>query len=94
MAQGYNRLAVVRIGSLLRSPFSFLFAKSGKEERVATYVIREHDRGRSLAEILDDPYVRNRCTPQETARLLDRPDLVRALGGDVVESAKQTLPAA
>jgi hypothetical protein len=94
MAQGYNRLAVVRIGSLLRSPFSFLFAKSGKEERIATYVIREHDRGRSLAEILDDPYVRNRCTPQETARLLDRPDLVKALGGDVVESAKETLPAA
>jgi len=94
MAEGYNRLAVVRIGSLLRSPFSFLFAKSGKEERVATYVIREHDRGRSLAEILDDPYVRNRCTPQETARLLDRPDLVKALGGDVVESAKETLPAA
>ncbi len=85
---------MVRIGSLLRSPFSFLFAKSGKEERVATYVIREHDRGRSLAEILDDPYVRNRCTPQETARLLDRPDLVKALGGDVVESAKETLPAA
>jgi hypothetical protein len=85
---------VVRIGSLLRSPFSFLFAKSGKEERIATYVIREHDRGRSLAEILDDPYVRNRCTPQETARLLDRPDLVKALGGDVVESAKETLPAA
>jgi hypothetical protein len=85
---------VVRIGSLLRSPFSFLFAKSGKEERVATYVIREHDRGRSLAEILDDPYVRNRCTPQETARLLDRPDLVKALGRDVVESAKETLPAA
>ncbi len=85
---------MVRIGSLLRSPFSFLFAKSGKEERVATYVIREHNRGRSLAEILDDPYVRNRCTPQETARLLDRPDLVKALGGEVVESAKQTLPAA
>jgi len=94
MAEGYNRLAVVRIGSLLRSPFSFLFAKSGKEERVATYVIREHDRGRSLAEILDDPYVRNRCTPQETARLLDRPDVVKALGSDVAESAKQTLPTA
>jgi hypothetical protein len=85
---------VVRIGSLLRSPFSFLFAKSGHEERVATYIVREHDRGRPLADILEDPYVRNRCTPQETARLLDRPDLVKALGGDAVESAKQTLPAA
>ena len=83
---------MVRIGSLLRSPFSFLFAKSGQEERVTTYIIREHDRGRSLADILEDPYVRNRCTPAETARLLERPDLIKALGGKVVESAKQTLP--
>ena len=63
---------MVRIGSLLRSPFSFLFAKSGQEERVTTYIIREHDRGRSLADILEDPYVRNRCTPAETARLLEQ----------------------
>jgi hypothetical protein len=47
-------------------------------------VIREHERGRALGEILEDPYVRNRCTPQEVKRLLDRPELIRALGDDVV----------
>ena len=82
-----------RLTSFLRSPFSFLFASSRKEERIAEYVIREHREGRSLAEILDDPYVKNRCTPQETARLLDRPELIHALGEDMVASAKQTLPA-
>jgi hypothetical protein len=47
-------------------------------------VIREHERGRSLAEILEDPYVRNRTTPQERERLLDRPEVIRALGDDVI----------
>jgi hypothetical protein len=84
---------VERLSSFLRNPFSFLFATSRKEERIAEYVIREHRAGRSLAEILDDPYVKNRCTPQETARLLDRPELIHALGEDMVASAKQTLPA-
>ena len=55
-------------------------------------MIREHDRGRSLAEILEDPYVRNRCTPQERARLLERPDVLKAIGDDMVEAAKQALP--
>ena len=40
--------------------FSFLFQRSGAEERVAQYVIREHERGRALAEILEDKYVVNR----------------------------------
>ena len=35
---------VVRFSSFLRNPFSFLFAGSSKEGRIAAYVIREHDR--------------------------------------------------
>ena len=31
-------------------------------ERIAAYIIREHDRGRTLEDILDDPYVVNRCS--------------------------------
>ena len=63
-----------RLASLLRSPFSFLFARSSAEDRIAAYVIREHGRGRSLNEILEDRYVQNRLTPQQRLRLLDRPD--------------------
>jgi hypothetical protein len=75
---------VARLAEFLRNPFSFLFARSSHEDRVAAYVIREHGRGRSLAEILEDPYVRNRCTPAERERLLDRPEVIRALGDDVI----------
>ena len=80
-----------RIGAFLRSPFSFLFASSSKEERLATYVIREHARGRSLAEILDDPYIRNRATPQQQARLLDRPEVIHALGEETVAAEQRKL---
>jgi hypothetical protein len=77
--------------TLVRGPFSFLFARSSSEERVAAYVIREHDRGRSLADILADRYVVNRLSPSQRDRLLDRPDLIRALGEDVVEATKTEL---
>jgi hypothetical protein len=82
---------VARLGELFRNPFSFLFARSSGEERLVAYVIREHERGRSLQEILDDRYVLNRSTPQQRARLLDRPELIHALGQDTVESARQSL---
>jgi hypothetical protein len=72
--------------------FSFLGQGSSKEERVAQYVIREHDRGRSLHDILEDKYVTNRLdSPEQRARLLDRPEIIQAIGGDMTEAAKASL---
>ena len=71
--------------------FRNLFGRSGQEEHLATYVIREHGRGRSLEEILNDRYILNRTTPQQRARLLDRPEVIRALGEDTVESGKSVI---
>ena len=71
--------------------FSFLFSRGSAEEHVARYVIREHDRGRSLSEIIEDKYVQNRLAPEQQRRLLDRPELIEAFGGDVLESAKTSL---
>lgn len=73
---------------LFRNPFSFLFGRSRNEDRLIAYVLREHDRGRSLTDILEDPYIRNRWTPQQRERILDDPAVIRALGQDVVERAK------
>jgi hypothetical protein len=82
---------VAGIGQFFKGLFSFVGAKSTQEERVAAYVIREHDRGRTLNDILDDPYVTNRCSPAEVARILDRPDVIRAIGDDMAEAAKKSL---
>jgi hypothetical protein len=80
---------VARLSSFFRNPFAFLFTRSSKEELLAAYVLREHERGRPLSEILEDPYVRNRSTPQEVARLLDRPEIVHALGEGAVAPERE-----
>jgi len=75
-----------------KNTFSFLFARGSAEEHVARYVVREHERGRSLNEILDDRYVQNRVTPEQQRRLLDRPEIIEACGGDTVAAAKASVP--
>ena len=77
-----------RLTAFLRNPFSFLFASKSGEDRVAVYIVREHGRGRSLEDILDDPYVKNRCTERELARVLDRPEVVHALGDDIAAAGR------
>lgn len=71
-----------------RDLFSFLFQRSSAEERVASYVIREHSRGRKLAEVMEDSYVQNRLTPEQQKRLLDRPEVVHAIGAGEREAAE------
>ncbi len=80
-----------RLSDIFRNPFSILFTRSSEDDRLATYVIREHQRGRALDEILEDPYVRNRAQPQEIARLLDRPEVIRAVGEGTVAAEQQKL---
>jgi hypothetical protein len=82
---------VGRLADVFRNPFSFLFQRSSQEERLAAYVIREHERGRSLEEILDDRYLVNRTTPAQRARLLDRPEVIRAIGDETIASARATI---
>jgi hypothetical protein len=75
----------------LKDLFSFLFQRSGAEDRVAQYVIREHERGRALRDVLEDKYVVNRLSPEQRKRLLDRPEILQAVGSDRAEAAKATL---
>jgi hypothetical protein len=77
--------------AIFKNLFSFLFQKSSAEEHVARYVIREHDRGRALDEILQDKYVQNRLTPEQQGRLLDRPEIVGAISGEKIEEAKASV---
>jgi hypothetical protein len=57
-------------------------------------VIREHDGGRTLDEILKDKYVQNRLTPEQQRRLLDRPEVIEAISGDMLAAAKASIAAA
>jgi hypothetical protein len=70
-----------------------LFASTSMEEQVIAYLTREHARGRRVSEILQDRYIQNRLTPQQQNRLLDRPEVVKALGEQDVDAARQFLAA-
>ena len=72
-----------------RNLFGSLFGSSRQEQYLVRYVLREHARGRPLAEIFEDSYVRNRSTPEERARLLERPEVVAAVGDNVLEELRR-----
>lgn len=71
---------MLRFRSFLQSPFSFLFARSSKEDAVVAYLLREHGAGRRVDEILKDPYVQNRLSVEQQKRMLSRADVIHALG--------------
>lgn len=73
--------------SLWRNPFAGLFARSSREDQLAAYVIREHHAGRKLDDILADPYIKNRASELERRRLLERPDIVKAVGEHTAREA-------
>jgi hypothetical protein len=78
---------VGKLSDFFRNPFASLFARSSREDQLAAYVIREHKLGRDLDDILDDPYIRNRASELERRRLLERPDIIRAVGEDTASAA-------
>lgn len=80
--------------AVFKNLFSFLFQRSTGEEHVARYVVREHDRGRTLEEIMQDRYVQNRLTPEQQKRLLDRPEIIESISRDSVEAAKASIETA
>jgi hypothetical protein len=79
---------VARVRDILRSPFSFLFARSQTEELIAEYIVREHRRGRPLAEILEDGHVKNNLSEEQIGRVLERPEVIHAFGSDVIASLR------
>ena len=61
-----------------------------KEDALAAYVVREHRQGRSLEDILDDPYLKNRATDEQRLRLLERPEVIRAVGEHTAAELKSS----
>lgn len=77
--------------SFWRNPFAGMFARNSREDQLAAYVIREHHAGRKLDEILADPYIRNRASELERRRLLERADIIKAVGEDTARSIAESL---
>jgi hypothetical protein len=78
----------------LRNPLASLLTRSRREDFLAQYVLRQCRGGRTLEDVLADPYVTNRSTAEERARLLDRPEVVEAIGTRAVQDLERDLGAA
>jgi hypothetical protein len=57
-----------------------LFATTKRDQYLERYVLREYRKGRPVAEILEDPYIRGWSTPEEREKLLERPNVISAIG--------------
>jgi hypothetical protein len=76
-------------GPLARSPYFFAARRPFREERLLSYIRREHRRGRHLAEIIDDPYV-HRCGSRELLwSTLRHTSLIELLEEDVREAIQR-----
>jgi hypothetical protein len=74
------------------SVLSRLLGRAGRgEDAVARYVIAETASGRTLDALLADSYVENRLDRIGIARLLDRKDVIDAVGGDAVKALRARL---
>jgi hypothetical protein len=61
------------------------------ENALVRYVVREVEMGRPLAEVMADPYITNRAGRVDTRRLLDRPEVIAAVGDDVLDDLRSKL---
>jgi len=74
--------------------FNRLFGRltgAKREDALARYVIAECHKGRPIGEVLDDPYIKNRADDTTIQRILDHPDVVKAVGGDAVSRLREQL---
>jgi hypothetical protein len=61
------------------------------EDAMVRYVIREIAADRPLAEVMQDAYITNRAGQVDARRLLDRREVIEAVGEDVAESLRAKL---
>jgi hypothetical protein len=71
----------------LRTFLNSLFSRSRSDQHVERYIVREHERGRPFAEIMEDAYVRNRTTEEQRARIVERPEVIAAMRRNLASGA-------
>lgn len=74
--QTNGKEAIVGRSTRRRNPFSFFFAATKRDQYLEQYLLREYRKGRSIDEILEDPYIQGWSSPDERAKLLERPNVV------------------
>ncbi|HZS31531.1 MAG TPA: hypothetical protein VFA37_09760 [Gaiellaceae bacterium] len=76
-------------GHLSETPYFFAARRPFRQERLLSYIRREHRRGRSLAEVIEDDYVRRCGSRQFVWQTLRDTPLLELLEQDVIEAIQQ-----
>jgi hypothetical protein len=80
---------MARSEPLARTPYFFSAGRPFREERLVSYIRREHRRGRHLGEILDDAYVRRCGTEEFVWATLRHTSLIALLEQDVCDAIQR-----
>jgi len=67
--------------------------RGAQHKRLIEYVVRQVKAKRTLADVLEDPYVVNRSSPLERRALLEEPQIVDAVSEDVLDGLRKQLEA-
>lgn len=65
--------------------------ESAGHKRLIEYVTRQLAQGRTLAEVIDDPYLTNRLNPLERRALIEEPEVVRAAQAESLDDLRTRL---
>ena len=76
-------------GPLTSTPYFFVERRPFREERLLSYIRREHRRGRHLGEILEDSYVRRIDTGGLVWATLRNTPLIELLEEDVRDAIQR-----
>jgi len=70
---------------------SLITDESAAHKRLIEYVTGQLSQGRSLAAIVEDPYVTNRLNPMERRALVEEPEIVAAAQTESLEEIRTRL---
>jgi hypothetical protein len=72
------------------NPYMFLGRRPFREERLRSYIVREHRAGRTVSEIMADPYVRRCGSESFSWKVLEDRRTIEALERNVREALGST----
>jgi hypothetical protein len=76
----------------LKDQVGKLVSDSGaKHKRLIDYVVRQLHAGRSLSEVLEDPYVMNRLGVVDRRALLEEPEVIEAASEETLNAMRNQL---
>jgi hypothetical protein len=74
-----------------RRGFLSRFFGSRRKDLLTEHVLREIRRGRDLADVMDDPFVRNRADDRQQRAILDDPRVTAAVSDGVLSDLRARL---